>query len=192
MLYIEDTLISLDIVENKFICNLSACKGACCVEGDFGAPLTKKEQEKLKHIYQDIKPYLLPDSIKVIEEKGIYEHFDEGSFIGTRLMENGACSLLTYEGGIAKCGIEKAYEEGVTDFKKPMSCHLYPIRVTKNEETGFEAWNYDEWEICSAACKLGEEHQVPIYQFLKDAIIRAKGEDFYNELDAAAEHVSED
>lgn len=189
MLYIKDTLISLDIVENNFVCNLNACKGACCVKGDYGAPLNRTEKEKLQEIYQEVKSFLLPDSIAVIEEKGVFEYFEEAEIWGTTLMDDGACAFLTYEGGIAKCGIEKAYENGATTFKKPLSCHLYPIRVTKNEETGFEAWNYDQWDICNPACSLGNELKVPIYTFLKEAIIRAKGAEFYEELVAAAEHL---
>ena len=192
MLYINDTLISLDIVENNFVCNLNACKGACCVKGDYGAPLSSAEKENLIHVYNEVKAFLLPDSIAMIEKKGVFEYFEEAGFWGTSLMDDGACTFLTYEGRIAKCGIEKAYEAGATSFKKPLSCHLYPIRVSKNEQTGFEAWNYDKWEICSPACSLGDELKVPIYQFLKEAIIRAKDSDFYEELVAAAEHLDKD
>ena len=192
MLYIEDTLVSLDVIERHFVCNLEACKGACCVEGDFGAPLLEEEKVILKEVYQDIAPYLSPEGKAVIEKRGYYEYTDENQQWSTPLMANGACVYLTYGAdGIAKCGIEKAYEDGATTFKKPISCHLYPIRVSHNEITGFEAWNYDQWDICNPACIHGEELQVPIYLFLKEAIIRAKGLAFYEALEDAARHVGD-
>lgn len=192
MLYIQDTLISLDLVEEQFICNLDACKGACCVEGDFGAPLLDEEKDVLLDIYDSIAPYLLPDAKQRMAQHGLFEYIEESGYYATSLMPDGACVFLTYQNGIAKCGIEKAYEAGATSYKKPISCHLYPIRITRNEESGFEAWNYDRWDICSAACSLGKQEQVPIYRFLKEAIIRAKGEEFYQELDAAAQHIEKD
>jgi len=160
MIIIEDVLISDDILEKQFICNLKACKGACCWEGDYGAPLTDEELVTLDKIYEDIKPFLSPLGVKAIEEKGKYVFY-----------------------------IEAAYNAGVTDFKKPISCHLYPIRVSANKKTGFEALNYDQWDICSAACALGEKEQVPVYQFLKEPIIRKYGEDFYEQMEGAAAYL---
>ena len=187
MLIIQDKLVSEDVVEKKFICNLNACKGACCWEGDFGAPLEEEELETLENVYEAVRPFLQPESIQRIEEVGLYEWTEVQQEYSTTLMKNGACVFMTVnELGIAGCGIERAYHAGVTDFKKPISCHLYPIRVSKNEVTDFEALNYDQWDICSAACALGEEEQVPVYQFLKEPLIRKYGEDFYEELDAAA------
>ena len=191
MLIVQDILISQDVVEEKFLCQLDACKGACCWEGDFGAPLEKEEMDTLREIYPDIKPFLREAGIKAIEEQGLFVQFegDSGVF-GTTLIDGRDCAYLTYEeNGIAKCGIEKAYEAGATDFQKPISCHLYPIRVSKNEKTGFEALNYDRWDICSAACSAGEKAKLPIYQFLKTALIRKYGEDFFEELDALEEHL---
>lgn len=186
MIIIDDKLISADVVEKQFICNLEACKGACCWVGDYGAPLNEEERETLKEIYPVIAPFLTEEGRKVIEEKGTEEFFKEPKEWGTRLLENGACAFMTKdENGYAKCGIEQAHQEGHTDFKKPISCHLYPIRIEKN--TQYDAVNYDKWEICSAACSLGEKHQMPVYKFVKEALVRKYGQDFYDQLDAAAE-----
>ncbi len=187
MLIVQDILVSDAVVTEQFICDLDACKGACCWEGDFGAPLEKEELAILEKIYEATKPYLTKEGIDVIGQKGLYVYYDEAQEYGTSLLANGACTFLTYEpNGTAKCGIEKAYEAGAIDYKKPISCHLYPIRT--KEEDHFKALNYDEWDICSAACKLGQKEQLPVYKFVKDAIIRKYGAEFYEELDAAAEH----
>lgn len=190
MLIIQDKLISDDVVEQQFICNLNACKGACCWEGDFGAPLESEELEILEEIYEKVEPYLSAEGKKAIAEKGKYVYYEEPAEYGTSLQPDGACAFMTKnELGMAKCGIEQAYLAGAINFKKPISCHLYPIRVKKDERVLFEALNYDSWDICSAACELGKKEQVPVYQFLKDAIIRKYGEAFYEELDAAAQHL---
>lgn len=190
MLIIKDILISDDVVENKFLCNLKACKGACCWEGDYGAPLEEEEMKTLDEIYDKIAPFLTEEGRKTIAQKGKYVYYEEAEEFGTSLQEGGACAYLTVdELGIAKCGIEQAQLAGAIDFKKPISCHLYPIRVKKDERVLFEALNYDEWDICSAACELGEKENLPVYKFLKEALIRKYGEDFYEELDAAAEHL---
>ena len=179
--------MSEDVLTEHFLCNLDACKGACCWEGDYGAPLEAEELETLVNIYEDIKPFLRPEGIEAIEKQGLYVHYNAINGPGTPLVDGAACAFLTFEkNGIAKCGIEKAAEAGVTDFKKPISCHLYPVRVATTPELGFEALNYDVWDICSAACTAGKKAKLPVYQFVKDAIIRKYGEDFYEELDAAA------
>lgn len=192
MLYIQDTLISLDIVEEHFVCDLEACKGACCVQGDYGAPLSKSEKAQLPAVIDKVKPYLTPEGLDVLSKRGLSEWEKDLTSDVTPLLDNGACAYLSYDGGIAKCGFERAFEAGETDFRKPLSCQLYPIRVSKNEQTGWEAWNYDRWDICSAACSNGANLQVRIYDFLKDAIIRAKGQAFYDELSAAASHLDEE
>jgi len=185
---IQEVLVSDAVVEEQFICNLSACKGACCVEGDTGAPLEKEEIETLDNIYEAVKPFLSEIGKETIEAKGKYQYYKEAEEFGTMLQPDGACAFVIKENGITKCGIEKAYLAGKTDFKKPISCHLYPIRVEAKEELEFHAMNYDKWDICSAACTLGKKEQLPVYKFLKEAIIRKYGEDFYEELDAAAEY----
>lgn len=186
MIIIQDVLISDDVIEQEFICNLSACKGACCWEGDYGAPVTLEEESIILSNLDKIRPNLSLESNQLLDEKGCFDEYSESKFVGTTLHENGACAFMTFDDqGIAKCGIEKTFEDGDIDFKKPMSCHLYPIRVNVNEPASFEAWNYDLWEVCSPACELGKKESVPVYKFLKDAIIRYKGEDFYDELDKA-------
>lgn len=187
MIIVQDKLVSDDLVEEQFLCNLQACKGACCWEGDSGAPLEVEELPVLESIFEKIKPFLSPAGIQAIEQQGAYVWYDENEEWGTPLVNNGPCAYMTLNGaGIAQCGIEQANRAGATDFKKPVSCHLYPIRVEKNEEVGFEALNYHRWDICSAACTLGQKEQLPVYQFLREAIIRKYGEDFYAELDGAA------
>lgn len=190
MIIVQDKLVSDELVEEQFICNLSACKGACCWEGDSGAPLEKAELPILESIFDKIKPFLSPAGIQAIEEQGEYLWYDEAEEFGTPLVGNGPCAYMTLDAsGIAQCGIEQAHRAGVIDFKKPISCHLYPVRIEKNEESGFEALNYHRWDICSAACTLGQKEQVPVYQFLREALIRKYGADFYEELDGAAKFI---
>ena len=191
MIIIQDVLISDDVVQEEFVCNLSACKGACCWQGDFGAPVSSDEEKEILHNLVPIREYLSQESNQLLDEKGCFQTYSDTNFTGTTLHENGACVFMTFdENGCAKCGIEKAYELGASTFKKPISCHLYPIRVVKNEESNFEAWNYDVWDICSEACILGKKESVPIYKFLENAITRYKGEDFFEELDLAVKHIN--
>ena len=189
MILIEDKIISDDVVDKQFMCNLEACKGACCWEGDYGAPLEEAELAILEEIYPKVKPFLTEKGIAAIEQQGVYTYYKKEEEHGTPLVDNAACAYLNYENGIAKCGIEKAYEAGIIDFKKPISCHLYPVRITQHED--FEAVNYDKWDICSAACDLGKKQEMPVYEFVKVALIRKYGEDFYEALDAAAKYNEE-
>ena len=192
MIVIQDVLISEDIIEAQFHCNLAACKGACCWEGDYGAPVEDAEMEVIQHNLAAIQNNLSEASQKLISETGPFTYYKKAKVTGTTCHPDGACVFLIREpGGIAQCGIEKSYIDGKIDYRKPLSCHLYPIRVSRNEIVGFEAWNYDQWDICSAACVLGKEKRMPVYKFVKDAIIRYKGQDFYDELDAAAIHLGE-
>ncbi|MBO4234251.1 DUF3109 family protein [Riemerella anatipestifer] len=185
MIQIEDKLISEDLFSEEFVCNLSKCKGACCIEGDAGAPLEQSEIKILEDIYPKIKSYLRPEGIKAIEEQGTSVEDFEGDLV-TPLIDNRDCAYVIFdENGITKCGIEKAYEEGAIDWQKPISCHLYPIRIT--EYSTFTAFNYHEWKICSDACALGKELKVPVYKFLKTPLIRKYGEGFYQTLTEAAE-----
>ena len=190
MLIIQDKLISSDVVDEQFMCALDACKGACCWQGDFGAPLNSEEIDALTDDLKKIKPYLTAEGKAVIEDKGIWSLYDKDKFKGTSLLPNGACSFMTKDkAGVAQCGIEQAHKDGASTLHKPISCHLYPIRVSSEPEMSFEALNYDRWDICSAACEMGKKNQIPVYQFAKAAIIRKYGEDFYEELDAAAKHL---
>ena len=185
MIQIDDKLISEDLFSEEFVCNLAKCKGICCVEGDAGAPLDEDETHILDEIYPKIKPYLRPEGIQAIEEQGTYTLDFEGDLV-TPLVNNAECAYVIFdEKGYTKCAIEKAYEEGVIDWQKPISCHLYPIRIT--EYSNFSAINYHEWDICSDACTLGKELGVKVYQFLKKPLIRKDGEEFYQTLSEAAE-----
>lgn len=192
MIIVQNILVSDDLVEEQFVCNLSACKGACCWEGDFGAPLDQAELPVLDSIFEKVKPYLSPAGIAAVEAQGKYVWFDNAEGWGTPLIDGGPCAYMTYDAlGIAQCGIERAWKAGAIDFQKPISCHLYPVRVEKNESVGFEALNYDRWDICSAACELGKKGQVPVYQFVKAALVRKYGAEFYEELNGAAAFLKE-
>ena len=187
MIVIDDILISDDVVEKQFVCNLKRCKGACCIEGDGGAPLEVEELKILDEIYEVVEPYMSEEGKKAVEEKGkyVFEKDDEYTGYGTPLIGNtGACAYVTLdENGITKCTIEQAYLDKKIDFQKPVSCHLYPIRV-KEYET-ITAVNYEVWDICSDACVLGAELKVPAYQFVKEGLIRRFGADFYAQLEGA-------
>jgi len=189
MLIIDNKIVSSDVFQNEFVCNLNACKGACCWEGDYGAPLALEELDILEMIYEKVKPFLTKEGIEAIEEQGVAVYIPKEKEYGTTLVNNAACAYLIYDdNGIAKCGIEKAYEEGVINFPKPISCHLYPIRVSILEN-GFEKLDYDRWDICSAACENGKKLNVPVYQFLKTPLIRKYGAEFYEQLEGMAEHL---
>ena len=180
MFQIGDTLISEEILSEEFVCNLSKCKGICCVEGDSGAPLNEDELPILDDIYEDIKPYLRPEGIAAIEKSGKYERDSDGEWV-TPLVNGAECAYVIFdENGITKCGIEKAWEDGVVDYKKPISCHLYPVRLKEYKK--FTAVNYHVWDICSDACALGKELKVNVVHFLKDALIRKFGQEWYDEL----------
>lgn len=184
MFIIDDKIVSTEVFTQQFICNLSACKGACCWEGDFGAPVSKKEERIIEEILPTILPLLSDKSKDIIVQKG--STTDEAYLKQkvTPLHKDGSCVYLTKDkNGIAKCAFEQAWEAGDTSFKKPISCHLYPVRVVENEKTDFEALNYDEWDICSAACKLGQENQMPVFRFVQDAIKRQYGQDFYDQME---------
>ncbi|HMO41352.1 MAG TPA: DUF3109 family protein [Saprospiraceae bacterium] len=190
MLIIEDILISDDLIQEAFVCNLKACKGACCQEGDYGAPLEEAEMTVLQQIYADVAPFLTPAGRAAIEAQGVYTWFDGPDDYGTPLIDGGPCAYMTRDAlGIAQCGIELAWRAGATDFRKPISCHLYPVRITPRGDQQMEIINYERWDICSAACTLGAELQMPVYQFVREALIRKYGEAFYEALHATAQHL---
>jgi len=189
MLVIQDVLVSDEIVAEEFTCNLTACKGACCWEGDFGAPLEMEELNILASIYPVVAPFLRPEGRVAIEEQGLYTETKDKQGPATTLVNGGACAYMTRnEQGIAMCGIEQAYRAGKIEWPKPISCHLYPIRANQNTKIGFEALNYDRWHICSAACKLGKQNRTKVSEFAKTALIRKYGIDWYHELEAAVEY----
>jgi len=193
MIAIQDKLVSDDIVKEAFLCDLNACKGACCWEGDFGAPITKEEEHKIEAIYSEVAPYLTEAGKQCIEENGISQRYvdQDRTILGTPILKSGACAFMTYKNGIAQCGIEAAFLDKKIDYRKPISCHLYPIRVLSQPELGFEALNYDRWDICKAACANGKKEKLPVYKFAKNALVRKYGLEFYEELDAAATHLKE-
>jgi len=184
MFQIANSLVSEEILEQDFVCNLSACKGACCVDGEAGAPLEEEETEILVDIFQEVRPFLRPEGIEAIEAQGVFVKGEDGEW-ETPLVNNSECAYVIYTNGIAKCGLEEAYNQGATTWKKPISCHLYPIRIRAYSE--FTAVNYHKWEICDPACALGSELKVPIYKFVKDALIRKFGAEWYEELQKVAE-----
>ena len=180
MIELGNKLLSLDLFEKKFVCNLNACKGACCIEGDAGAPLEMEEIDVLEESLDVIKPYMREEGIDVIEKQGVF-YMDEDNEPVTSLVKNGACAFVYFDkNNSTKCSIEKAHSEGKLNFKKPISCHLYPVRVTKLRN--YEAVNFNHWDICSDACTLGSELNVKVYKFLKEPITRKWGEEFFTEL----------
>ena len=184
MFQLGKTIVSEDIIEKDFVCNLSACKGACCVEGDAGAPLEEDEAKILSEIYPKVKPFLREEGIKAIEKQGTYITTEDGE-LETPLIDGAECAYVFFDQkGTALCAIEEAYNKGIVNWKKPISCHLYPIRVKEYSE--FSAINYNKWHICDDACILGKELQVPVYKFVKEALIRKFGEDWYMELEKVA------
>ena len=185
MLQIDDTIISLDLIEKNFVCNLTACHGACCVEGDSGAPLTIDEISILEEVYPKIEPYLTDKSKKLIAEKGVFEIDTENDTV-TPLINNKECAYLIYENNIAICGIEKAYNDKKINFRKPISCFLYPVRI--KEYKNFTAINYDKWSICEPARVLGDKLGTPVYKFLKAPLIQRFGNEWFEKLEYAAKN----
>lgn len=185
MIEIDNILFSDEVIEKEFVCNLDKCKGGCCVDGDAGAPLTQEEADIIENLMDELRPNLSPRAIQEIENHGAYTHDDEFDIV-TPVIDGGICVYGYYdEHNIVKCAIEKIYYEGKTSFKKPISCHLYPIRVS--EANDYELVNYEpRKKLCSPACKLGEQLKVPVYQFLKEPITRKYGEEVYNILDDIA------
>ncbi|MAD97413.1 MAG: hypothetical protein CMB99_08830 [Flavobacteriaceae bacterium] len=184
MFQLRKSIVSEDIIEKDFVCNLSACKGACCVKGEAGAPLEKAETQTLEEIYPKVKPFLRKEGIEAIEKQGTWITSDFGE-LETPLVNGQECAYVTFDQkGTALCGIEEAYNKGVVDFKKPIACHLYPVRIKDYSE--FSAVNYHKWDICDDACSLGKELQIPVYKFVKEALIRKFGEAWYQELEEIA------
>ena len=184
MIQVDDKIISFDVFEKQFVCDLSACKGACCVEGDAGAPLTDKELDVLPNIYNEVKSYMRTEGIAEIEKQGFFVVDGDGDNT-TPLVNNKECAFVVFdENEMAKCTIEQAYNDGKINFKKPISCHLFPIRI--KEYRDFDAVNYEAINICKPACFCGESLRVPVYRFLKEPLIRLYGEEWYDKLTEAA------
>jgi len=185
MILIQDILMSERVFEEKFHCDLQKCKGACCWEGDYGAPLLSEEIDLIKTLMDKLEAVLPADQWKVLQKKGPSEYYTEAETVGTALMPDTSCVyLIREEGGHAKCAFEILYEKGIIDFKKPISCELYPLRLIELEETGFIGINFDDWDICNDACVLGKKMNLPVFRFVKNAIIRKFGKDFYEDMEA--------
>lgn len=185
MIAIDNTIVSEHLLEKKFVCDLNACKGECCVAGDAGAPLEKEEIQILEDIYEEVKPYMSKAGIKAVDKQGFYV-IDEDNEYTTPLINGKECAFTVFnKNDIAGCAIEKAHAEGKVDFKKPISCHLYPVRISKYKD--FDAVNYHKWEVCKPACECGKKLNVPVYKFLKNPLVRRFGEGWYKQLELAAE-----
>ncbi len=186
MIQIDNALVSFDIFDQKFCCDLSHCKGECCIEGDSGAPLEKDEQAKIEENYENVKAYMKEEGIKAIDEQGFTMIDGDGDLV-TPLIDGRECAYTIDENGSCWCAIEKAWVEGKSTFRKPISCHLYPIRITRYH--GYEALNYNKWDICQCARIKGHQEGVPLYRFLKDALIARYGEEWYKQLEYAAHEI---
>lgn len=189
MIQIGKILVSDDVVEAQFVCDLNKCKGGCCEDGDAGAPLEKKEMAILAEIYEKVKPYLTLEGISEIEKRGLFYYDKEFGWVTPTIGGKMCAYGFRDKNGIIKCGIEQAYYDGKVDWKKPISCHLFPIKTKKSRE--YEMVNYEpRRDLCRAGCGLGKKLKIPVYQFLKEALIRKYGEKFYEALDKVASESS--
>lgn len=190
MIAIDHVLLSEEIINEAFVCDLNSCKGACCVDGDAGAPLDNSELKRIDEVFDEVLPYLEQESINEINRQGRYVFDKEFGWVTPTI--NGAICVygIKDEKGIVKCGIEQAYLDGKVKWKKPISCHLFPVIVKKSNDGITEFANYHPREDhCKAACSLGKKLKVPVYQFLKEPLVRKFGEEFYEALDATAQHM---
>lgn len=188
MIIIENKIISDDVAEAQFVCDLTKCKGGCCEDGDAGAPLTDEELDEVNDSYEIIKSYMTKDAIAEVEKKGRYQYDDEFGWVTPTLPSDNEICVYAYRenNGLIKCAFEQAYNDGKITWKKPISCHLYPIIAYQGKHGDYERLNYEpRKKLCSPACKLGEKLKVPVYQFLKEPLIRKYGEEFYEVLEQA-------
>lgn len=187
MIQIDDVVVSLDVLREKFLCDLSACKGECCIEGDAGAPVEPDEVEKLEAALPAIWDDLSPEARAVIDRQGVVYIDCEGDLV-TSIVNDKDCVFTCYDDrGCCCCALEKAFRAGRTRFYKPVSCHLYPVRVSRYGS--YRAVNYHRWDVCKAAVLLGSKENVPVYKFLREPLIRKFGEAWYRELELAAEEL---
>jgi hypothetical protein len=189
LIVIDKILVSDDVVEKQFVCDLAKCKGGCCEDGDAGAPLENNELQSVLDSYEKIKPYLTQDAIREIEKKGNYVYSQEFGWVTPTLdNDNEICVYARREEwGIIKCAFEQAYNDGVIPWKKPISCHLYPVTTKKGKHGDYERVNYEPRELlCKPACGLGKKLKVPAYEFLKEPLVRKYGAAFYQALDTIA------
>ncbi len=188
LISIDSILISDDIVEEQFVCDLTQCKGGCCEDGDAGAPLTDEELDEVKQAFEKVMHLMPKDGLKEVERNGLYRYDREFGWV-TPTVDDKICAYGFRDAkGVIKCAFEEAYNQGLISWKNPISCHLYPIKRSKSRFSAHELLNYDPREgMCSPACSLGKSLKVPVYRFLKDALIRAYGTEFYDALDQVAQ-----
>ena len=193
MIAIDHILVSDEVISEQFVCDLNKCKGGCCEDGDSGAPLTDGELSQLREFIDEIKPYCTPEGAKVLAKEGLYRYDAEFGWV-TPTIEGRMCAYGYRDAqGIIKCGIEQAWLDKKISWKKPISCHLFPVKVTRSKRQDQEYVNYEpRQDLCRAACKLGKQLKVPVYVFLKDALIRKYGPEFYATLEATALHLKKD
>lgn len=183
MIEIDDKIVSADLLRECFACDLSRCKGICCVEGNAGAPLDAEEIGELEAEYEHYKSYMTPDGIEAVERQG-FAVLDEDGDLTTPLVHDAECAYACVENGVTLCAIEKAWRDGRTQFRKPISCHLYPIRLVRFAN-GAVGLNYHRWNVCAPARECGRKLGIPVYKALKEPILRRFGEEFYKALEAA-------
>ena len=179
MIQIGDQIVSLDVLEKEFCCDLSKCKGICCVEGDAGAPITDSEIKDYQENLDDILPYVSSKNQSVLKEKGVFYLDEEGEKV-TMLVDGGECAFTEHRDGMLFCAIEHAFRDGKIAVQKPISCHLYPIRCHQYRD--FEALNFHSWSVCADAFCKGKNEKIKVYQFLKEPLIRKYGGAWYSEL----------
>jgi hypothetical protein len=180
MIPVKNIIVSDELKDIKFCCDLARCKGGCCVEGDAGAPLEEEEISVLEDDIDNIKPYMTIRGRETVEGTGVFDYDSEGNFV-TPLVNGVECAFTGFdEKGIAYCTIERAFDDGKTPLRKPVSCHLYPVRISGNGS--FNAVNYHKWHICKPALKKGRQLDLPLYVFLEDSLVRKYGREWYNEL----------
>jgi hypothetical protein len=190
MIAIDNVLVSDQLIKEQFVCDLTKCKGACCVDGDAGAPLNKNELKEIDEVFEKVLPYLGETSKAELERQGRYVYDKEFGWVTPTINGKICVYGITDKNGIVKCGIEQAYNDGKVKFKKPLSCHLFPVIVTKSRDGVTEFANYEPREDnCKAACAFGKKLKVPVYQFLKEPLIRKFGQKFYEALGATAMHL---
>jgi hypothetical protein len=190
MIAIDNILISDEIVDEQFVCDLHKCKGGCCVDGDAGAPLNKDELAEINKAYDAVLPYLAEENKTELQRQGRYVYDKEFGWVTPTIQSKMCAYGILDKQGIVKCGIEQAYNDGKVEWKKPISCHLYPIRIKQSKNKQLDYLNYEpREELCKAGCSLGKQLKVPVYVFLKDALTRKYGTDFYKTLEATAKHL---
>ncbi len=187
MILIQNIFIDPNVLSTEFQCNVSACKGACCVEGDIGAPVLPEESKEMSGIVSAIEPFISNKGVQKLKSFGTSVYYEKEKTEGTPLIDNGACAYAVRDSnGVILCGMEKAFLAGATSFKKPVSCELYPIRVEVHPENGCYILKYDKWDICNPACSFGQKNSMPLYRFVKNGLVRRFGAEFYEILDQYA------